>query len=230
MESILCGLEFVSATLSFIGLPSKKLDYGCRVLATIYGRWIAEHLEQLCESQQDKPSVSTESTKTSPMDVKMTSITQMTKSGRVDIRLMQLMDSMTRILASLQILQEIGSTGESEQLTKFGWDTLLASNNEDSDSLAVLENLASILVEITLRAISVIETCRNQRQGTSAGTKTTNIMANPEMTFLYMEESVLAFADRVIELSGKDHLYGARIQVRRLWLTCTSSETYVTVL
>ncbi|KAI8147157.1 hypothetical protein BJV82DRAFT_378513 [Fennellomyces sp. T-0311] len=194
MESIQSGVEFIASVISFIGLPSRKLVYGCRILASIYGQWASENLEFLRETHTKGSTKS--------MDVKMTNAAT-TSSGRpttrVDIRLMQWMDGVVQVLTSLQTLQEVGgataASVEDDQRTF------------DSDSLGVLENLASTLVEITVRALSVIETTRRNKH-----TKQGNIMMNPETALIYMERSVLSFGDRVVEVSGREGIDGPRIQ------------------
>lgn len=195
MECILQGLEFMAGTIAFIGLPSKKLVYGCRALAAIYGHWTYENLEVLLNDMYST---------TTTTDVKMN--TQ--RSQRVDLKLMQLVGSMTRILAALQTLQEVNAMHCYDP-------TMTAAEREvlSSDSYMVLENITSMLVEITVRAVSVLETSQIPKQnGCAPNAKPVNIMSNPQTAFLHMGDSLLAFADKIIELAGREHAEGHRIQ------------------
>ncbi|KAI7883552.1 hypothetical protein K492DRAFT_235342 [Lichtheimia hyalospora FSU 10163] len=228
MESIACGLEFISSTTSFIGLPSRKLVYGCRVLATVYGQWVSEGLELLQETQLQQRSSGKSSTNNNNNLMNTTS----TRHTRVDIRLMQWMDSMVRILTSLQSLQD-----EPVVPQHHGWSqvesTYAATPYEpihDNESLAVLENLTSMLVEITVRAMAVIETncsSTSSRTLSSAGggggsgngsgpatvsSRHANIMTNPIMSTIHMKDTVLSFVDRIVELAGRADVDGWRVQ------------------
>lgn len=229
MESIACGLEFISSTTSFIGLPSRKLIYGCRVLATVYGQWVSEGLELLQETQLQQRSSGKPSTSSNMMN------TTSTRHTRVDIRLMQWMDNMMRILTSLQALQDEPAVPQ-----QHGWSdvesTYAAPPYEpvhDNESLAVLENLTSMLVEITVRAMAVIETnCSSSstasRTLSSAGggnggggsgpttlSRHANIMTNPIMSTIHMKDTVLSFVDRIVELAGRADVDGWRVQVKQ---------------
>ena len=242
MESIQNGVEFIASVISFIGLPSRKLIYGCRILTTIYGQWVSENLEFLREQQQHKHGSTVNNNKNISMDMKMvnsastnisttpttTTTTTTTRpssvtTARVDIRLMQWMDGVVQILTSLQTLQEVSaSTTFSFNNNNKDWiveqeeeterPSSLQQQQFDTESYNVLENLTSTLVDITIRAISVIETTRtnNNLNPTRPG----NIMMNPETSLIYMQRSVLAFVDRVVELAGREHIDDPRIQVK----------------
>ncbi|KAI7907706.1 uncharacterized protein BX663DRAFT_491793 [Cokeromyces recurvatus] len=124
-------------------------------------------------------------------------IKKSSSTKRMDIRFMQLMDNATRILSSLYILEELELRHK---------DILhLAS------SVAAVENLTSVLVELVVRAISIIET---DKKNASTNSKVAgNIMTNPQTTFIYMGESLLAFADKIVYLAGREYKDGYRIQV-----------------
>ncbi|ORY91865.1 hypothetical protein BCR43DRAFT_73029 [Syncephalastrum racemosum] len=196
MECILQGLEFMAGTVAFIGLPSKKLVYGCRALAAIYGHWTYENLEVLLNDMYETNTAST--------DTKMSTI----RTQRVDLKLMQLVGSMTRILAALQTLQEVNAM--------HCYDPTMTAAERDvlsSDSYMVLENITSMLVEITVRAVSVLETSQIPKQnGRAPNAKPVNIMSNPQTAFLHMGDSLLAFADKMIELAGREYADGHRMQ------------------
>lgn len=226
MESIACGLEFISSTTSFIGLPSRKLVYGCRVLATVYGQWVSEGLELLQETQLQQRN-SGKSTSNNMMN------TTSTRHTRVDIRLMQWMDNMMRILTSLQSLQDEPAVPHQQHAWNNVENAYAATPYEpahDNESLAVLENLTSMLVEITVRAMAVIETnCSSttSRTASSAGanggggggsgpttmSRHANIMTNPIMSTIHMKDTVLSFVDRIVELAGRADVDGWRVQV-----------------
>ncbi|KAI9313348.1 hypothetical protein BX666DRAFT_1975658 [Dichotomocladium elegans] len=228
MESIACGIEFISGITSLTGLPSKKLTYGCRVLATFYGQWVSENLEalneaQLAKTQSFNPAAAGDKTD-QPMDVKMTHTTTR-QHARLDIRFMQMVDNMVRVLSSLQSLQEVhitnsnilGSAGKST--TSHGWDVLgstTAHLHPDTEMVTVLENLTSTLVEISVRALAVIETSQNRSGGANNGThmvsKHANIMSNPIMSILHMEGTVLTFVEKIVELAGREGVDGWRVQ------------------
>ncbi|KAI9278269.1 hypothetical protein BDA99DRAFT_491687 [Phascolomyces articulosus] len=296
MESIQNGVEFIASVISFIGLPSRKLIYGCRILTTIYGQWASENLEFLRETlQQQQQQVNKHGSSSSSLsslktmvDVKMINTATATSStssstttntnisatstppntpasttsstttpphftsatntntaaqtnttntntnnhtttrpltcassmgtittARVDIRLMQWMDGVVQILTSLQTLQEVSAS--STFLLPDGVSQDLEQEEEtrfipfDTESLNVLENLASTLVEITVRALSVIETSRSHHI-THPITRQGNIMMNPETSLIYMQRSVLTFVDRLVELAGREHMDDSHIQ------------------
>ncbi|KAG2224431.1 hypothetical protein INT45_002970 [Circinella minor] len=241
MESIQNGVEFIASVISFIGLPSRKLIYGCRILVTIYGQWVSENLEYLREQQQQQHnnsnnnkhgSATTTTTTTNnnknitTMDIKMmNSRSTFGTTARVDIRLMQWMDGIVQILTSLQTLQEVSASTtlslnnnnnnnwvieQEEQEETKNVSSLQEQQSFDTESYNVLENLTSTLVDITIRAISVIETTR--RNNNINSTRPGNIMMNSETSLIYMQRSVLAFVDRVVELSGREHIDDSRIQ------------------
>ena len=199
MESIQSGVEFIASVIAFIGLPSRKLVYGCRILASIYGQWVSENLELLRETHNKCTGKA--------MDVKMgNGASTPGARPRVDIRLMQWIDGMVQVLTSLQTLQEVHGSRPASVEDERG--------SFDQESLGVLENLASTLVELTVRALSVIETTRRSKH-----TKQGNIMMHPETALVYMERSVLSFVDRVVEVAGREGIDGARVQVRLVYIS-----------
>lgn len=181
MASILAGLEFIAEASTFIGYTSQKLIYDCRVLTTIYGQWTSENLDRINEKTMDVSMKKSSSTNTK----------------RIDIRYMQLMDNITRVLSALYTLSDL--------------DMLHRDIMHLSSSMASAENLTAVLVELTVRAVSVIEMERENNTITSkiAG----NIMTNPQTTFIYMGESLLSFADRIVELAGREWTDGSRVKV-----------------
>jgi hypothetical protein len=115
---------------------------------------------------------------------------------RIDIRFMQLFDNMTRVLSTLLTLSEVEVTDEIRAHITSG--------------MIAVENLTSVLVEITVRAIRVMEITKEK---TSLTKGMGNIMSNPKTTFIYMGASLLTFADKIVELAGREWMEGGRIQV-----------------
>jgi hypothetical protein len=207
MASILAGLEFVSEASAFIGFTSQKLIYDCRVLASVYGQWVSENLEHI----GDKPplpspipiiTTTTTSPTSSSSPKEMTTLSINTNSTkRIGIRYMQLMDNITRVLTSLYTMNDLEMRHR---------DSLHLSS-----SMVSVDNLSSVLVELTVRAVGVIEVERS-KSATSATSKIAgNIMSNPQTGFIYMGESLLTFANKIVELAGREWTDGGRIQVKR---------------
>ncbi|KAL0139619.1 hypothetical protein V8B55DRAFT_1525756 [Mucor lusitanicus] len=131
-----------------------------------------------------------------PVDVNMK------KSSSVDIRYMQIMDNTTRVLTALYTLSDL--------------DMPHRDIMHLSSSMTSAENLTSVLVEVTVRAVSVIEM---ERENTSTTAKVAgNIMTNPQTTFIYMGESLLGFADRIVELAGREWTDGNRVKTLHTYL------------
>ncbi|KAL0094949.1 hypothetical protein F4703DRAFT_1821474 [Phycomyces blakesleeanus] len=207
MAAILHGIEFISGSTALIGLPSRKLTFGCRVLATVYGHWISENLGYLNERQLAEFMAGTTNTPSTPTNINVP------KAIRTDLRLMQCLESMARVLAALQTLQEVDSGQKSVAKGVFHPSLLRDVDDDDPfDGETVLENLTSLLVEITVRTVAVIETSRVQITKLNTA-KSANIMVNPQMALVYMQEALLSFADQILELSGRDWQTGARLQV-----------------
>ncbi|GAA5795177.1 hypothetical protein HPULCUR_000531 [Helicostylum pulchrum] len=180
MASILTGLEFISEASTFIGFTSQKLVYDCRILATIYGQWVSENLERIQDKPRDK--------KNAPK--------------RIDIRYMQLMDNMTRIISSLYTLSELD----------------MRYRDISHLSRVSIESLSAILVEVALRAVGIIEMERKNASVSINSKIAGNIMTNPQTTFIYMGESLLNFANKVIELAGREWADGGRIKALYTYL------------
>lgn len=174
MASILAGLEFVSDTSTFIGFTSQKLVLECRVLATIYGQWVSENLEHINEKSIEKKNQNI--------------------IKRIDIRFMQLMDNMTRILSCLYTSSELE----------------MRHREMSHESRISVESLTSVLVELTVRAVGIIEM---ERKNSASYKIAGNIMSNPQIAFIYMGESLLSFANKLVELASREWTDGGRIQV-----------------
>ncbi|KAI7890106.1 uncharacterized protein EV154DRAFT_512484 [Mucor mucedo] len=180
MASILAGLEFISETSTFIGFTSQKLVLECRLMATIYGQWVSENLEHINDKSTEKKN---------------------THNGtkRIDIRFMQLMDNITRILSCLYTSSE-----------------LEMKHREMSHASRIsVENLSSVLVELTVRAVGIIEM---ERKNSASYKIAGNIMSNPQTAFIYMGESLLTFANKLVELAGREWADGGRIQALHSYL------------
>lgn len=197
MASILAGLEFIAETSTFIGFTSQKLIYDCRVLATIYGQWVSESLEHVNDKSVNDaiPLITT----TASESKKSTLPIHTNTTKRADIRFMQLMDNITRILSSLYTLSELEM--RNRQILHL------------SSSVLSVENLSSVLVELTVRAVGILEMER-ANSTESINTKIAgNIMTNPQTAFIYMGESLLSFASKVVELANREWHDGGRIKV-----------------
>lgn len=182
---ILAGLEFIADASSFIGFTSQKLVCGCRVLATVYGQWVSENLDHV----NDKSDTTLTTKKTN------------STTRRIDIRYMQLLDNTTRVLTALSTLSDL--------------DMRITTEDDQRNALVSVENLTSVLVELTVRAVSVIE---QDRENASSSKVAGNIMANPQMTFICMGESLLLFADKVVELAGREWADGGRLKVKEMMI------------
>ncbi|CEP18881.1 hypothetical protein [Parasitella parasitica] len=186
MASILAGLEFIAEASTFIGYTSQKLIYDCRVLAAIYGQWSTENLDHINEKSTD-----------ANMQKSLA-----TNARRIDIRYMQIMDNMTLVLSALYTLSDL--------------DMLHRDIAHLSSSITCAENLTSVLVELTVRAVGAIEM---ERKNTSSTRKIAgNIMTHPQISFIYMGESLLSFADRIVELAGREWTDGARVKTLHAYL------------
>ncbi|CAO3665307.1 unnamed protein product [Rhizopus microsporus] len=187
MTSILCGLEFVSEASACIGYSSPNIVYSCRAMVTIYSQWICENLDHLHDKATEEE-----------VGKKMR-ISNAVPTKRVDIRYMQLLDNMIRAISCLLTLAELGIVPN-------------GSSPSVSDTHISLDNLTSVLVEFTVRAIGVIQTEKNQKKVTG------NVLANPQATVVYMSELLLSFVDRVIELGGSDVNETKRVQTLHVYL------------
>ncbi|KAI7864253.1 hypothetical protein BDF14DRAFT_1732511, partial [Spinellus fusiger] len=195
MGSILHGVELISDIVVFIGLPSRKLTFGCHVLATIYGHWISENIGYLNDLQLN------------PLGLQ----SKAHAKTKVEIRLMQCLENMIRLLSALQTFSENSggrrSAKEIEPLSSKPED-----GSMDFDALSVLDNLTAILVEILVKAVTVVETNRS-KAGNSTLPKSGNIMVNPQMVLVYLQEILLSFADHITELAGRDWKASVRLKV-----------------
>jgi hypothetical protein len=117
---------------------------------------------------------------------------------RVDIRYMQLLDNATRVLTALHTLDEL--------------DMRMAEDPHQSNTLVSVEDLTAVLVELTVRAVGVIE---QDRASASSSKVAGNIMTNPQTAFIYMGESLLIFVDKIVELAGREWADGRRLKVKR---------------
>ncbi|CEI95467.1 hypothetical protein RMCBS344292_09652 [Rhizopus microsporus] len=156
-------------------------------MVTIYSQWVCENLDHLHD-------------KTTEEEVgKKMRISNAVPTKRVDIRYMQLLDNMIRAMSCLLTLAELGIVPN-------------GSSPSVSDTHISLDNLTSVLVEFTVRAIGVIQTEKNQKKVTG------NVLANPQATVVYMSELLLSFVGRVIELGGSDVNETKRIQTLHVYL------------
>ncbi|KAJ2958365.1 hypothetical protein NQZ79_g6059 [Umbelopsis isabellina] len=199
MEAILEGLEFIGSSMAFTGLGSNKLITGCMGVGTAYGTHVASKLNSLIEEQQ--PMLNTQKATTMAVD----QASKSRKPVRVDIEFMRQIENMTRILAAIQLMQEIYSSSSDyfnseEQLTDF----------LDRDKIGTVEGLTSAIIDVAIRAASIIEI---HQSGQNNHQRPINIMIRPSHGLVYMEESLFRYTSKVMELSGREARDGSRIQV-----------------
>ena len=103
---------------------------------------------------------------------------------------------MTRILTSLYTLSELEM--KNRQILHL------------SSSVLSVENLSSVLVELAVRALGILEMERANSTESFQGKIAGNIMTNPKTTFIYMGESLLSFATKLIELANRESVDGGR--------------------
>lgn len=197
MEAILEGLEFIGSSMAFTGLGSSKLITGCMAVGTAYGTYVANKLNALIEEQQ--PLLNTQ--RGMAMDQGMKSRRPM----RVDIEFMRQIENMTRILAAIQLMQEIQNSSSDyfsseEQVMSFF----------DRDKVSTVEGLSSAIIDVAIRAASIIEI---HQSGRNNNQRPINIMIRPAHGLVYMEESLFRYTSKVMELAGREARDGSRIQV-----------------
>jgi hypothetical protein len=207
MEAILEGLEFIGSSMAFTGLGSSKLITGCMAVGTAYGTYVACKLEALIEEQH--PLLNIQRGMTMAVDQGMKN----RKPARVDIEFMRQTENMTRILAAIQLMQEIQHSSSDyfsneEQLMEFF----------DRDKVSTVEGLSSAIIDVAIRAASIIEI---HQSGRNNNQRPINIMIRPAHGLVYMEESLFRYTSKVIELSGREARDGSRIQVTlNLYYSC----------
>ncbi|KAI8098514.1 uncharacterized protein BX664DRAFT_344659 [Halteromyces radiatus] len=214
MDCLLQGLEVIGSILSFIGTTDRDINARCHILATVYGQWISESLEHLNQEQTgSRISIGKKSRNNHNSNTK-------TSSGRTDLRLMQRMESMIRLLSTLQLMQDFDDNRGKhthQQPDSEKEEKEEEEEDEIGDAGTILETVTDTLVEVTVRAIAVIETHRSLGKEIKQGV--TNIMTRPlQSGFIYMEESLLSFADKVVELSGREWIDGTKLQRLHLYL------------
>ncbi|KAI8377076.1 hypothetical protein EDC96DRAFT_551240 [Choanephora cucurbitarum] len=110
---------------------------------------------------------------------------------RTDIRFMQFMENMNRVLTCLYTLYDLHDI-------------------DSTKSIGYVDNLTAVLVELTVRAVSVIEIHREN--ATPSKAVAGNIMSHPQASFIYMGETLLTFASKILQLSEKKGVFVNRIK------------------
>ncbi|KAI8390054.1 hypothetical protein BD560DRAFT_379781 [Blakeslea trispora] len=177
MACILAGLEFIAEASTFTGMTSQRNLNECYILVTVYGQWVSENLEQIIDKSKKNKSYST--------------------TKRTDIRFMQFMENMNRVLTCLYTLCDLHD-----------FDT--------TKSVNYVENLTAVLVELTVRAVSVIEIHRENVVPNKAAAG--NIMSRPQASFIYMGETLLTFASKILQLSDRKGAFVNRIKTLHSYL------------
>ncbi|KAI8341502.1 hypothetical protein BC941DRAFT_208433 [Chlamydoabsidia padenii] len=157
MECTVCGLELMVSATELAGRTSldlEHMDY-CKPLVILFAQWTCKEMQQL-KGQQQHLSTST--------------------SRRTDLRLLQLLNNMTRVLVAFQ---------------------MLVSRHHRS-----IDALASLLVDITIHVVSIMDQqLSNQNQ---SYIQRSNIMRTTFLPILYLEQSLVAFAEAVVALSDQN--------------------------
>ncbi|KAI9304820.1 hypothetical protein BJ944DRAFT_79322 [Cunninghamella echinulata] len=224
MGNLLVGLEVVASIIAFIGISNKRIYINSQILVTIYGQWISENLEQINELQTKHHTLVSSSTKNLTQHQSScnnyTNNSNGNKMGRMDLKLMELLEYMGRILDALQIIQD-----NDRHIYDFNNNNNNTTNNNNNNNnsngmmddsikgvedIGLLETITDMLVEINVRAIAVIET---QRCLGEKGKGITNIMSlSYQSSFIYMEESLLTFAEKIVELAGREWIDRPKLQ------------------
>ncbi|CAO3617914.1 unnamed protein product [Cunninghamella echinulata] len=217
MENVLVGLEVVASIIAFIGLSNKKVYMNSQILVTIYGQWISETLEQINELQIKHHTLVSSSTKNltqhQSSSNNYTNNSNGNKMGRMDLRLMELLEYMGRILDALQIIQDNdrhihGFNNNNNDINNN--NEMMDDSIKEVEDIGLLETITDMLVEINVRAIAVIET---QRCLGEKGKGITNVMSlSYQSSFIYMEESLLTFAEKIVELAGREWIDRPKLQ------------------
>ncbi|ORX52777.1 hypothetical protein DM01DRAFT_1055948 [Hesseltinella vesiculosa] len=192
MDQLLESLELTAMVVRFVGLSTTKIQAHCQLLCAEYGHWAAEKLEGMHQDQllPAKPAAK--------------------RMLRLDLQLMHQLDGMIRIMQVLHTLQDHSAGDEPFTATSDLEDT--------SDTYTTVETIADMLVEVAVRAVTVIETFRQQKQ--DKPTKSANIMIKANLSsYYYMEEALLSFADKLIELAGRESIEGPKMQRLHTMLT-----------
>ncbi|KAI8061667.1 hypothetical protein BC940DRAFT_134128 [Gongronella butleri] len=204
MNQLLEGLEMAAMAIKLIGPTHVRLGAAYRIAAAECGHWVSEKLDQLHQAQVQVH----DNTKTVPPR----------PAVRTDLQLMHQLDSMVRLLHAIQTVRDVDRLEDNaddddiDDLDPMDEDEEEADDdNEPITAFTLVEAIADMLVEVTVRAITVIETYRHPGQSKTA--KKANVMAAPALSsYFYMEEALLTFADKVIELAEREWIDGPRIQ------------------
>ncbi|KAI8086675.1 uncharacterized protein BX664DRAFT_163039 [Halteromyces radiatus] len=156
MDCNISGLELVVVATKLTGQPLTIEQFTFwRSLVILYGQWTCQEMQSL-------------------------GYTNNTGSSRLALRLLQLLNNMTRILTAFNSLISI----------------FLPSNQ--SFDLQPLNTLASSLVDVTFNVISFIDQ-RSLKQN-QVSIRRSNVMRNTFLPILYLEQSLITFADAVVAI------------------------------
>jgi hypothetical protein len=145
MEHILRGLELIGSILDFIGTTNKRIKAHCQMLAAVYGQWISEDLEQL-NQEQTGFRMAALIKKTTPQQPGKSS------SGRTDLRLMQKMEFMVRLLDTLHGIHDLDEM-DGPVTSDAPNEARMDDDDDDDDEGAHLETITDMLVEVRITSL-----------------------------------------------------------------------------
>ncbi|CAO3587372.1 unnamed protein product [Absidia cylindrospora] len=186
MECTVCGLELMASASALIGhtLDQEYIDF-CRSLVVLYAQWTNQEIQSHGQHHYKNSN----------------------RTSRTDLRILQLVNNMTRVLTAFQSL-----TG-----------SLQLESNDNGDRMGTL---ASLLVDIVFNVVSIID--QQSLTQTQPYIKRSNIMRNTFLPTLYLEQSLVTFADGVVELSDKKTQgYTKRIKVMKCHMNLTICYTHM---
>ncbi|ORZ17143.1 hypothetical protein BCR42DRAFT_414003 [Absidia repens] len=175
MECTVCGLELMSSASELIGrtLDQEQIDF-CRPLVVLYAQWTNQEIQSHGQHHYKNSN----------------------RTSRTDLRILQLVNNMTRVLTAFQSLT----------------NSLHLESNDNGNRMGTL---ASLLVDIVFNVVSIID--QQSLTQTQPYIKRSNIMRNTFLPTLYLEQSLVTFADGVVELSDKKTQgYTKRIKVNKM--------------
>lgn len=172
MECMVCGLELMATATELAGfsLELEQIDYG-KPLVMLFAQWTSNEMQQ--QHHFNAPS------------------------RRTDLRLLQLLNNMSRVLTAFRSLATRNH--------------LLLFDRQSLDSLA------SLLVDLTIHVVSIVD--QQLSHQSQAYTQRSNIMRNAFLPILYLEQSLVGFAECVVALSDQNTLaYAKRIKVNATYI------------
>ncbi|SAL99477.1 hypothetical protein [Absidia glauca] len=166
MECIVCGLELMASATDLAGfsVELEQIDYG-KPLVTLFAQWTSNEMQQQHHF-------------TAP-------------SRRTDLRLLQLLNNMARVLTAFR--------------------SLATHNHLLLCDRGSLDSLAPLLVDQAIHVVSTVDQQLSHQSQTY--TQRSNIMRNTFLPILYLEQSLVGFTECIVALSDQSKLaYAKRIK------------------